>query len=529
MKYFIKQKKLNPHIFAVLIIILFTIIRVYYFSESNREIDYLLPRVLDNAFVYSKIVQFDNNSIMSIYFNNSWTMLTQVVALFLHFKFNLFLITCILNILPQIFYYFGSYLISIELTNKVYLSIIISFTIILFNLNYPSFDYPILWITPHTFGAFGLSLSSLLIGLIVSRYFLMSGIILAFLISIHLIYGIYFLFLITINLILVYNKHSIPSLLSLLKGFLIFSPILIISFLFFPHNLFQANDLVNYSSFDDYMKYWEAHRNRLGLDRNFLIYMFISITSLFYFIKVNSNKNLIFLLLISILGIIFYITKFYSSQFLFIQRLMIIRFTIITNVPMLTCLLSILFSSFLFNKVKYFTFSLFIIFILQLFNLNYKKIINLSSINNFKNKSYQENLFWLKINSIRGNILTTYSTTRPTLIFGKKPYILDVTSFDFIPNFPYAADKLNNIITNVYGLNFKLPPKKSYRNAEIYDESIKIIFESRSKLEWDNLSKLYNFNLIVVPNNFNLKLNVFFTCEKYTAYYSNSYISKIIK
>ena len=72
------------------------------------------------------------------------------------------------------------------------------------------------------------------------------------------------------------------------------------------------------------------------------------------------------------------------------------------------------------------------------------------------------------------------------------------------------------IIENIYGINFSDPPIKHW--PEIRDEWISEEFQSRSKNEWFELSKKFNLSAIIVPSNWNLKIQETITSKKFTLY-----------
>ena len=79
------------------------------------------------------------------------------------------------------------------------------------------------------------------------------------------------------------------------------------------------------------------------------------------------------------------------------------------------------------------------------------------------------------------------------------------------------------IIENIYGINFKEPPMKYW--PEIRDDWISSLFESRSNEEWLELSQKYNLSGIIVPSNWEIKINEKIISEKYILYkkYENPY------
>ena len=138
---------------------------------------------------------------------------------------------------------------------------------------------------------------------------------------------------------------------------------------------------------------------------------------------------------------------------------------------------------------------------------------------NFSNSLKSEELeFWKEVEKINseGYYVTTFSSSEPTLKFGKKPYIINANYFDLVSYHPYTVNETKVILENIYGLDFNNPPIKFW--PEIRDQWIVKIFEKRSISEWKSLSKIYNLSGVIVPSSWNLNIKDKIRSDKYTLY-----------
>ena len=94
--------------------------------------------------------------------------------------------------------------------------------------------------------------------------------------------------------------------------------------------------------------------------------------------------------------------------------------------------------------------------------------------------------------------------------------MLHTESLDFIPYHPYLIDKFFHILEIVYDIKNNLPPDKN--NPYLSDEYIKKVFEKRSKEEWLFIKREFNIEFILVPDEWNLKLDASIKDEKYKLY-----------
>ena len=75
---------------------------------------------------------------------------------------------------------------------------------------------------------------------------------------------------------------------------------------------------------------------------------------------------------------------------------------------------------------------------------------------------FEDKSFWNEVSKINSNgfFITSFNSSSPTLRYGKKPYLLHVAYFDYIPYYPYTVTETKIIIEEIYGVNFANPPTK---------------------------------------------------------------------
>ena len=91
-----------------------------------------------------------------------------------------------------------------------------------------------------------------------------------------------------------------------------------------------------------------------------------------------------------------------------------------------------------------------------------------------------------------------------------------IKSIDFLPYHPYLVNRISEILQEIYGYDFGNPPLKNY--PYLSDNFFKEIFERRELEEWKKIKIKFNSIYIVVPKNWNLKLNLFFNGKNFNIY-----------
>ena len=240
-KYFYK----SYHFVALAILIIITFIRTIGFT----------PRIIDNS-----IGTTLNNNNVAIYFKNSWTILTQISSFFYFLNFSTLIQSTIFFIFPIIIIYISLFNLLIYLNKNENLSIILSFFIVLFNISIGSTDYPVTWISTHSFGIYSNFLAFYVITLFFKNKYFYPILISTLLIAVHPIVGLYINCI--LYLLLFFNKRYIFFNKNFLQGFFIGWCFVLISFLIFKNGMINIS---NYTSFDSndldiYLKYWDYHR-----------------------------------------------------------------------------------------------------------------------------------------------------------------------------------------------------------------------------------------------------------------------------
>ncbi len=494
--------------------------------------------------------QFSN--IVAAHFN-TWTLLNHLSLIFIKMKINIFIISKIFLYTSTIFFSFGIFLITINLTKNLFLSLFLVCLVLIGKINFGNVDFPALLYFRGTYGMFALSTFTIFVGLLFNRNFKLAGFFLIFLFSIHLVVGLWviILFFITISYLKfvsdrkkIFNQNFSKN---ISKGIILALIPTLLSFLQFKKNTMEKNNY-NQENFNTYLNLWDQHRNITEINYT---YIFLTITLvIFYFLvfKKDSQKDIykkflfLFISFHCIGSLIIYLSfKFFPNYFpeIFIRAMGPRVFLLHTHIgyPLIISFLYILLNyrfNFIYNIKRFFV----LIFVLIIFsstvliykyeNRTYKSNRDLKSKiiyridrikKNLSNSLNQDEMkFWKSVENLNtsGYFVTTYNSSGPTIKFGRKPYIINANYFDQVAYHPYTVNETKIILEEIYGLDFENPPIKF--QPEIRDEWILKIFEKRSSNEWFELSKKYNLSGIIVPSNWTLNIDKKIKSKKYIFY-----------
>ena len=188
----------------ILIIFILSIIFGYFFSTVYD----FEQRAVDAALVYSKIISYpDEISPMKEYFLKSWTLLHQISNFFLFFNWSFSSVSKLLIFIVAVIYFIGITLIINSATKSIYLSVLTSLMILVFQKNFGDTDYPTLFFSEHSYGMFSLAIVTLIFGCLLSGKLFFAGLISAILISVHPIIGIWMFGIILLSFLI--NKFSL--------------------------------------------------------------------------------------------------------------------------------------------------------------------------------------------------------------------------------------------------------------------------------------------------------------------------------
>ena len=537
------NNKNNKYIATIVFLILVSILT----TIDN----FALQTAVDGGLILSERVVYPDqfSNVTAIYFN-SWTLLHHITSILINLDMSVVTISMLLMFVSTIFFSFGIFFIVYNLTKSLLLSLfLVCFTLVA-KINFGNVDYPALIFSEHTYGMFSLSTFTFFVGLLFNKNFKFAGFVSILLLSFHLIVGLWVISLlttITIYLNIFTNEQLLYKsyIKKFYKGACIGLIPTIISFTVYKFSTVIKNDY-NKDDFQTYLKLWDHHRNIFEINYLYIL-LTIILVFLFYIIFKNYKKNdfynkFLFLFIVAhcFFSLIIYLSyKIFPQYFpdLFI-RAMITRVFLLHSIIGYSLIISFLYIILKINinqnsktkNLKIFSIALILIFIISInkydeiprYTENYKpKIIKrLNKFNkNLSNQlNFEEKIFWTKVKNFdsKGYFVTTFDSSEPTLKFANKPYIINAKFFDHLPYHPYTIDEVKIIIENIYGINFKEPPIKHW--PEIRDDWISSIFESRSNEEWSELSQKYNLSGIIVPSNWEIKINEKIISEKYILY-----------
>ena len=158
---------------------------------------------VDAGLVISGIIKYpENNSIMKIYYFNSWTFLHQFAALLLKLDLSIINVSRIILFFSSLFFFIGIYLISKSITSSSILSFFITLAVLFFRKSFGDVDYPTLIFSVHSNGMMSLAISTLVFGLISNRNLFLAGFFSILLLSIHLVVGAWIIFILSLTFFL---------------------------------------------------------------------------------------------------------------------------------------------------------------------------------------------------------------------------------------------------------------------------------------------------------------------------------------
>ena len=113
--------------------------------------------------IISKEIQYlDSISPLKFYFLNSWTLVTQLSAVFLKIGFSTKIVSFILVFLLTTILFFSCFYLLNKFIKNYYLSLSLTIFLIFFQKNLGDTDYPSLIFTIHTFGSYAQALVGLI-------------------------------------------------------------------------------------------------------------------------------------------------------------------------------------------------------------------------------------------------------------------------------------------------------------------------------------------------------------------------------
>jgi len=562
--YFSKRKNIIA-ILGLLVLIIITLLQI--------KLGKIVPRVIDQAYANTIFIDSGNmNSIQIEYYKTSVNLISKIVGEGIKNKINYLAVMNIILIIPLVIIYWSV----VEVIKNIFIKInnfwvvlVTIFTLLIKDQHFAINEYPLSYITEHTFGLYGLAFSLLQIKLGLSNNWATLGFATVITILIHPVIGVfssivmlhYVTFFILKNKFKGENKNKLYTpvvriVYGITLGIIITYPE--ISELY-SSIINKINAEYDYDALTAYMKFWDVHRNIKGISLNYLINTILLIMGGLMLRKskfINKYKLYDTIFILTLVLIIYLLKPFYPRVAI---DLMLFRLPLIVA-PLSSVLYFIICATLIITaggyiceyinhsnikmvKEKYFCGKAKLIFVVIIGlalliipgHIGYISKID-TKINHYKSE-------WLKTSSkknvikdkdsnmktyensktLEGLAVTVSSTSRWAVLKLKVPILLDISSFDFIPYLPQKAKELSNIIIEVYSIDFYNPPLNIRNKSSIPDEQLKEIFESRTKQEWKKLSIIYGFELVVVPKAWDLNLNILKNNEDEISVYKINY------
>ena len=514
----------NISIFFFLTVFSIFITHTYYFDH------YALGNALiqNNDGIYT-----DETNLFFLINNSSPSFFFVIISFLLKLNFSASSINALLTFIPTLLNLSGIYLISRFITSSIFLSFLIALTAILLRKNFGDIDYPTLMFTEHTNGLIAYSLSTFILGLLTIRNLSFAIIFCLLLLSIHLVIGIWMFGLIILTYSFIFENKNIKK-------------ILFITLIIFLIALFYFNSHINYAEipyefsqkdYDDYFYYIEAHRNNMGDLRNmyfdYVLKSFILLILIFFYLKhsrsnIFNNYNFFFKTLsLSIIfsGIIYFIYKIFPEIFPEIAiRTIPQRFFLIHSVVGYPIMISIFYiflkKFFIFKNFKkdYALQSIAVILILHLLQQQEALKLRFQNIEIIKENKLTEQLFWQNVNDLKlsGYILTSNYLCNKTIIYSKSPILFCFESLDYIPYLPKLASPSQDMTQKILGISYS---DVKYKNlGGISEIEIKKAYENKKIAQWKIIKDKFNVNTLIVPKEWNLKLDNLILDSKYKVY-----------
>ena len=290
----------------------------------------------------------------------------------------------------------------------------------------------------------------------------------------------------------------------------------------------------NKKDYEEYFINIEAHRTNYGNLKNFnldyiLKTLFVVISVLLYlkFNKKSLHNSFFFkTLIISIVGsgTLYFSYKIFPKMFpeIIIQG-MPNRFFLLHSVVGFPVILSIFYKfleKFFRHKNLNKNYSILLIITIMIFHVFQQNDLikaRFENIREIKSNKLEEKIFWSKIKSlkIKGYALTSNYLCDKTIIYSNLPILFCFESLDHIAMIPKLASPIKKIQNKILGISFE--DLKIKNIGGISNNEIKTIFQNKNYEEWLTLRKDMDLEIIIVPKDWNLKLNLILD-DKYRVY-----------
>ena len=140
----------------------------------------------------------------------------------------------------------------------------------------------------------------------------------------------------------------------------------------------------------------------------------------------------------------------------------------------------------------------------------------LNFVHNLKSRDYNfyDVNFWSKVKSLDDDSYTivNFSTENLTYRYANLPYIIKISSFDYVLYYPWTAKQTFSILEKIYGVDIN-------KDKELLSENnIKINFEKKIYDEWKQIKQNFNTKYVIVPSQWDLDLKEILSNNEFKVY-----------
>jgi hypothetical protein len=351
--------------------------------------------------------------------------------------------------------------------------------------------------------------------------------------SVHLLIGLWVFGIIILISLITLKKKNKKKLILIIFGL----SLVVLFYLYSYTNNIEIPFELDQKDYEDYFFYIEAHRTNGGnLNNMYFDYVFKSLILLALIIlhsKYNlsdiTNNNNFFLktlsLSIILSGIIYFAYKCFPQIFPEIavrtipQRFFLIH-SVIGYPIIISIIVKFLEKFFIHRKLnKNYSFQLIsIILILHLIQHGDILKARIQNIQVIQNEKIEEQLFWKKFKdfNLDGYILTSNYLCNQTIIYAQKPILFCFESLDYIPYLPKFASPTQKITQQILGISYS--DVKQRNIGGISEIEVKEIYENKTIKEWKIIKNELNVGTIIVPKEWDLKIDNLIINSKYKVY-----------
>ena len=484
---------------------------------------------------------------------NSYTIYSLLMTFFIKLNFSILTIEFITTFSYTFVFLLGFYLISLAITKKNFLSLIFGLLIVFFEIDLDTIDYRTGYFDYSFHGTLANAYFILFLGFLANKNYFTAGFLAGSFYLIHAVIGIFILgsLALTIVTIFYFNKIYIKRLIyGILFGVLFLFLNLIFKFFFFKSlgiSLYGFQN-IDWELYRTFLLNWDWHRSHLVFRKLHIIFFIIFIIFIIFILFINqilktkkNNRNLyifnVFIIIAVIEGLIlfFVFKKFvYPSQDLNLIELIFLipippRFLNLTS----TYIFIVYFSYCVFLADQYKTIKKYIIVFLILFisttiyfnDIKLQKRTNIEKNHLQMNNAYKQIIksnVWQKIKKLENEGSFIVHSNNYNYLFtpltGKHNFLI-FPNLDIVNYFPQYLKFMEMALKDIYQIKFDNPPQECKKSGGLQcDSYVKTAIEKNNKETWEYISKKYDIQGVILPDDWNISLDLTFK-DKGISYY----------